>query len=191
MRRKFVRWCSLGPGLAIAGLGAAATGWACVPQPLVALLPRASGPPGSRIIVQALAVSGVQEVRWNSVEGTKLADAIGPSFSVEVTIPDVAEGLYSVVVLERRPDSSVGSTGRAAFLVTSAQDESSGEPAAARTSTTVAGTQRASSRNESAWAGVGGLVAGSAVLLGTGAAAGAWLARRAHARANRREPPPS
>ncbi|MDQ3825084.1 MAG: hypothetical protein M3325_04810, partial [Actinomycetota bacterium] len=89
-------------------LAARPPGWACVPQPLVSVLPRASAPPGGRVTVQALAVTGVQEVRWNSVDGPKLADAVGPSFSTDVTVPDVPDGLYTIIVLERRPDGSVG-----------------------------------------------------------------------------------
>lgn len=101
--------------LGIYGVSAA---WACVPQPLVTMQPRSSGPSGSSITLQVLSITGRAEIRWNAVDGARLGDGTGPSFSTLIHIPDVPAGLYSIVVLERQPDGSVGSTGRAAFEVT-------------------------------------------------------------------------
>lgn len=101
-------------------LGQAAAAWACVPQArLVSLLPQASGPAGSQVTVAALAFDpGPAEVRWNAPDGPLLATAQGPTFSAPVTVPDVATGLYTVVVIMRLPDGGVGSAGTAAFEVT-------------------------------------------------------------------------
>ncbi len=99
--------------------------WACVPQPLISVQPRASGPSGSDVTVEALAVSGAAEIRWNGVDGPLLATATGPSFSVPVSLPDAPPGLYAIVVFERGADGSVGSSGRAAFQITGDADQSS------------------------------------------------------------------
>lgn len=111
----------------ISGVLGATGAWACVPQPLISLQPLASGPPGSQVTVEALAVDGTVEIRWNSVDGPRLATANGPAFSVQVTIPEAPAGLYAMVVFERMPDGSVGSSGRAAFQVTADPIESGGK----------------------------------------------------------------
>ncbi len=102
--------------------------WACVPQPLVVLSPQASGPPGSRVTVNGLAVAGTVEIRWNGIDGPRLAQATGPNFSADVTIPEASEGLYVIIVAERKPDGGLGSTGRAAFYVTGQENSANSEP---------------------------------------------------------------
>lgn len=111
---------------------------ACVPQPLITLQPQASGPVGTQVTVNALAVNGPAEIRWNGVDGERLGDGTGPAFLAAVTIPDVPAGLYSIVVLERQADGSVGSTGRASFEVTRPDALSSTRAADPAASTTIA-----------------------------------------------------
>jgi len=108
----------LGAALVVPALVGATFAFACVPQPLVTLEPRASGAAGSQVTVTASALGDDAEIRWNALDGPELGTGTGPRFSQTVTIPTVADGLYSVLVLERKPDGSVGSTARAAFLVT-------------------------------------------------------------------------
>lgn len=161
---------------AVAVVGAA---WACVPQPLVTVRPASSGPAGTEVTVEGLAVNGALEIRWNSVDGPRLATATGPSFSVQVTIPEAPPGLYSVIVLERKPDASLASTGRAAFLVTGADPMPSGKPVP---------PPRNAARPAVVWdssvspALVVLAVMGGAALLALGAVGGALLTRRRHAR---------
>ncbi len=132
----FWAWCSGWRGLYryLAALGflgvviaTASLGWACVPQPLVSVQPMASGPPGGQVTVNALAITGPAEIRWSAPDGPLLATAAGPSFSVPITIPDVPRGLYSLVVVERQPGGSLGSSGIVAFEVTAPGDTLSGE----------------------------------------------------------------
>ncbi len=92
--------------------------FACVPQPLVSLKPYASGPPTSEVTLEAVAVPGSAEVRWNAIDGVVLARATGPNFSVVVTIPNVGEGLYAIIVVGRSENGSVAATGRSSFFVT-------------------------------------------------------------------------
>ncbi|MBW3643424.1 MAG: hypothetical protein KY447_10970 [Actinobacteria bacterium] len=61
---------------------------------------------------------GRAEVRWNAGDGELLGTANGPDFSVGVTIPQVAEGLYHVVVLARSPGGEIGNTSTVSFEVT-------------------------------------------------------------------------
>ena len=121
----------LATALLAAGVVLAGAAWACVPQPLVSITPKASGAAGSQVTVDVTAVNGDVEVRWNSIQGPELAKATGPSFSVPVTVPQVSEGLYAIVVLERAADGSANFTGRAAFLVTGATSPTTAPAAAA------------------------------------------------------------
>lgn len=125
MKTKVLRRALLSVAVVIVGVGAAGRAWSCVPQPLVTLQPQASGPSGSELTVDALAINGPAEIRWNGVDGQRLGDGTGPVFSAVVTIPEVPPGLYSIVVIERQADGSVGSTGRAAFQVTGPEPQSS------------------------------------------------------------------
>ena len=151
----------------------ASSAWACVPQPLLTLLPRASGAPGSQVTVDAVAVGDRAEIRWNGIDGPRLADGTGPSFSTAVTIPEVPPGLYSIVVIERQPDGSVGSTGRASFQVTQPDGQ-----ALPRTGDGAVRTTDASARGRSSPDPVPvALISGGAGLL-LGAVGGAQLAHR-------------
>ena len=155
-RAVVVAWV-LGSGLAAVG-----TAWACVPQPLVTISPRASGPVGSRVTVNVVGISNnaTNEIRWIGIDGPQLGTGNGAVFSTTVTIPSAPDGLYAVVVLERMADGSVGSTGRAAFLVTAAGGAG---PASARSDPIVPATHRSSSGASLAFAtGAVGLLAGAA-----------------------------
>jgi hypothetical protein len=146
--------------------------WACVPQArLVTIDPSSSGPSGSIVTVEGLAFDpGPAEVRWNASDGPRLATASGPDFSVSVTIPTTETGLYSIVVLSRAPDGSVGNAGSAAFQVTRPGDAQGAIPSAAA----APNPGRAGS---SSLPGVV-LAVGGVVLLVLGGLVGAYLSRR-------------
>lgn len=147
--------------------------WACVPQPLISLKPRASGPVGSEVTVDGLAVNGQAEIRWNGYDGPLLGRAVGPQFSVQVKIPESPEGLYSVIIIERQPGGGLGSSGRAEFLVTSA---SSGPSA---TMDGAAGATRSMPAGKSSLAlPVGLALLGGVGLLVLGAFGGAVIYRK-------------
>lgn len=155
--------------------------WACVPQPLVTIEPSASGPPGSEVTVEVMAVSGRAEIRWNAVDGPLLATGSGPQLSAPVAIPPVPPGLYTVVVVEREPGGGLGSSGRAAFLVTdggdsdgASADEQAAEPGDA--------SRDRAREPRSAPVPVGGLVAGGGALFATGLLAGVALRGRGRGR---------
>ncbi len=82
--------------LAVASLGmfSAALAWACTPQSHIDL-GATSGHPGDSIAVSGNAfLSGPVEIHWNSSTGPLLATATGPAFTVNVTLPKVAAGVY-------------------------------------------------------------------------------------------------
>ena len=87
---------------------------------LVFVRPQPSGPAGSQVLVVGLGFDAAKpvEVRWGSVDGEGLGRASGPDFSVDVVIPDVAPGLYTLVVASRQDDGALGSAGSTEFLVT-------------------------------------------------------------------------
>lgn len=92
---------------------------ACVPQPYIVVQPRASGPAGTQVEVVGDNFEGVAvEIRWNRLDGELLGKANGPAFSLTVTIPDQAEGLYSLLAVSRGAQGEVGSIARAAFSLT-------------------------------------------------------------------------
>lgn len=101
--------------LALLAVGRA---WACVPQPFVTVEPRASGPPGTEVTVEGTGFgSDPVEIRWNTLDGQRLASTGGPNFSLSVAIPDVPPGLYQIVVLSRDADASVTQKALAPFDV--------------------------------------------------------------------------
>ncbi len=170
-----------GTSLALFGLFVilmgASTAWACVPQPLITLSPQASGPRGSRVTVDGLAIEGPVEIRWDAVDGPLLGKAMGPTFSAEVTIPEASEGLHAIIVAERRPDGGLGSTGRASYEVTApARSSVGGEASQGTTADATTATDTASSTPPSASGGL--LLAGGAGLLAVGAIGGAVFSRR-------------
>ena len=172
MIRSLLRGGALCLLAAIGATGAAA--WACVPQPLVSVQPKASGPPGSEVTVVTQAVAGPAEVRWNATDGPLLAKGIGsPNLSVKAKVPDVPEGLYTIVVVMREPGGADGSTGRAAFLVTGSQGPGGNAPEAPAGSDAKGRSEPTGTRLNPA-----GIVGGGAFLLVAGGAGGAWLTRR-------------
>ena len=91
--------------------------WACVPIPLVTVLPRASAPAGTTVMVQGENFPGPVEIRWNSLEGPLLATAQDANVPTAVQVPSGPTGLSMVIVLTRQSDRTVGVVGRAPFLV--------------------------------------------------------------------------
>jgi hypothetical protein len=166
-------------GLLVILMGAS-TAWACVPQPLITLSPQASGPAGSRVTVDGLAIEGTVEIRWDAVDGPLLGKAMGPTFSAEVTIPEASEGLHAIIVAERRPDGGLGSTGRASYEVTApARSSVGGEAMASGQGTTADGTTSTNTSSSTPPFASGGLLlAGGAGLLAVGAIGGAVFSRR-------------
>lgn len=166
------RWATLSVASAAVPVCVAAAAWACVPQPLLSLDPSGSGPAGSEVTVVGNDISGASaEIRWNGPEGPLLAKASGRTFSVPVKVPDVPEGLYTLMVIGRLVDGTVSGTGRASFLVTGADGSVSGAAATASPSANVSSGTSSSDVSP-------GLVAGGAGLLGLGTAAGVALSRR-------------
>lgn len=166
-------WAVVATALGVAGLAAQA--WACVPQPLVYIEPLSSGPAGSQVTVNASAISGEAEVRWNGLDGPELAKASGAHFAVPVTIPaDAREGLYAIVVLTRTAGGGVTSTGRAAFLVTPPGGPAAGGSATGGTA--APGSNPEAKRSSNGVSGAG-LVLGVAGVLVVGLALGAVIGR--------------
>jgi len=157
--------------LAVVALGGRA--WACVPQPLVSLQPMGSGPAGSEVTVNAIAVNGAAEIRWNGSDGALLSTVAGPAISSKVKVPAVEPGLYTIIVVERTKTGSLGSSGRAAFLVTPG-----GTPAAAIPPARVEppGEDPASSGGDGVRPVLA--VAGGVILLAVGGMGGAILSAR-------------
>lgn len=156
---------------------AAAAAWACVPQPLLSLEPSGSAPPGAEVTVKGNDISGATaEIRWNDPEGPLLAKVTGRSFAVPVKIPDVPEGLYTLMVIGRLTDGTVSGTGRASVLVTASGGS------VGRSAVTPAPAVNGSSATSSGLSP--GLAVAGAGLLALGAGCGVGFSRR-----NRRPPP--
>ena len=84
--------------LVVAG---AAVGWPAVAHACSATtniaLGSGQGPSGSTVSVRGAAFAGGPvQIHWGSVTGPLLATPVGATFSVRVTIPDVAPGLYYI-----------------------------------------------------------------------------------------------
>lgn len=159
--------------LSVALTAVLTTAWACVPFPqaLATLQPQSSGPPGTEVTVHGLGYDkGPIEIRWNALDGPRLASATGPDFSVPVTIPEAPDGLYSVVVLSRAQDGSIGSAGSTPFQVIS---PGSGGPG---TNPSPSKTSSPSSRSS-----VPALLTGGALVV-VGALIGAVASRRRRSR---------
>ncbi|HET7487541.1 MAG TPA: hypothetical protein VFJ85_06385 [Acidimicrobiales bacterium] len=111
------------------------------------------------------------EIRWNTFDGPVLGHVTGPQFSQPVTIPAVAPGLYTILVLERIADGTIGSTARTAFqVVGAAAPVQPPRPAAA-----LAASSRPSSRSATPSVLLG-------MVLGAGLVAVGYLARAAAGR---------
>lgn len=169
-------------------VGVTLPAWACVPQPLVTIEPAASGPAGSEVTVEGVALNGRVEVRWNAIDGPLLATGSGPEISAAVAIPSVSPGLYSVVVVEREPGGGLGSSGRAAFLVTGDDGPGGGVTEEEAAGPGDSGGDAVADQR-SASVPVGGLVAGGAGLFAGGVLAGVALRGRGRQREGRRPAP--
>ena len=113
----------------LVALGAGAPAWACVPQPFIVVQPQASGASGTEVeVVGTNFDPGPAEIRWNGLDGALLAKAEGPSFAATITVPDDAEGLYTLIALSRGAQGEVIGTARAAFAVTG-EDQATPPPA--------------------------------------------------------------
>lgn len=89
--------------------GSLGPAWACLPQPIIEVMPQSFGSPGAAMTVDALRfASGPAELRWGSVDGPLLGKGTGPNFSLATTVPHMAGGLYTIVGFSRAADGSVG-----------------------------------------------------------------------------------
>lgn len=170
----------------VAVLSAASMAWACTYQPrIVGVTPQATERGGVvRMTAQGVAAAQAVEIRWNGTEGLKLAetrsDAVG-NFSVDVAIPDVAPGVYSLVAV-----AGSNAVARAAFEVTGDVPASvAAHPTIASStgfgpSLVDAAPARSSGTDPGFMAGMALLVAGS-LALASGVAVAAVRRRRATA----------
>ena len=108
-------------GLATAGalVVAAGVSWACTPQASVVTSPGTASA-GSTVTVTggsfySGAGYGAVEVRWDG--GVLLASAPGPSFSLQVQVPNAPPGVYSVVAQQKDAQGAVAGTASTAFTV--------------------------------------------------------------------------
>lgn len=152
-----------------AATAAGSVAWACVPQPYIVVQPRASGPVGAQVqVVGDNFERSTAELRWNGLDGQLLGKANGPTFSLNVTIPNHEAGLYSLLAISRGAQGEVGSIARAAFSVTGIDEpvaEEGGATSEAR------GQEERSSSSP-----VPAMVVGGALVV-AGGAAGAAMAR--------------
>ncbi len=148
----------------LATVGVAA---ACVPQPLLLVQPGASESPGAKLTAMGTTFgSGPAEVRWNALDGPLLGTAPGPDFSVEFTVPDVPDGLYTVVGIARSPSGGIEGTARASLQVVRTGGEGGQPDGENKAGTTPKGGGRRS--GSSTPVPVAALAAGGVVLLGLG-----------------------
>lgn len=117
-------------GIAIAfGVGAmvliaSATAWACTSSAALNPISPASAAPGATVTVSGRQFTEAErgvEVRLTSSgssTGTLLAVATGPSFSVNVQVPSVSAGRYTVVAYGRESDGSMAGQAATSFEVT-------------------------------------------------------------------------
>lgn len=120
----------IGTGVVAALLMLVSAAWACTARPVVLPPSPQTGPAGTAVTIrgQAVPANGPVEIRWNALSGepvaTTRADANG-HFSVVVTVPDTAPGIYPVVL--STADAAVA---RTVFHVTpsAATPASGGEP---------------------------------------------------------------
>lgn len=121
-----------GLGAIACSLGVASIAWACSPTFNLKSNPPA-GAANTEVTISGTAFTsgdsssggkgnlGPVEIRWNSITGTQLGSAAGPSFSIKVTIPNAKQGFYSIVSVQRSTDSGqVVGKASAAFEVTAA-----------------------------------------------------------------------
>ncbi len=133
------RYAVLGFALAAIALAIAGQAWACTGQPQVFSVTPLSAVSGAQVTMHGeAALAQTLELRWNGVAGPKLAqvttDQVG-NFTLAFTVPDVAPGIYSLVVVAAGDDALAqearlagAGVGRAAFEVQGASG-STGRPA--------------------------------------------------------------
>ncbi|MGH9152218.1 MAG: hypothetical protein ACRD03_07460, partial [Acidimicrobiales bacterium] len=81
--------------------GGSAMAWACTPSAHLVPISPATGEVGSRITVAGRAFHAAEvAIHWGGADGPLLATATGPSFSVPVTVPPAAPGVYLVVAIQ-------------------------------------------------------------------------------------------
>lgn len=123
-----------GIGVLAVVLATVSFAWACVPQGAFDLSP-STGAAGTQ--VTALGNNfppGPVEIRWGSRQGTLLATATGPSFSISVTIPSgLSPGVYYVSASPPEGGHGAHSATAAAFTVT---DGPTGTPSPGRSPST-------------------------------------------------------
>ena len=95
----------VGIGLGAATVVATASlAFACSPRCCVGALLSTSGPADSTVQVRGTEFGGTTaEIRWASNDGALLATATGNDWTRTITVPRVAPGFYSIVVLGRDP----------------------------------------------------------------------------------------
>jgi len=169
-------------GIAVV-LGTLAAAWACTGQPQVFSVNPITAPVGAQVTMrgEAVAVGAPVELRWNGVAGPKLAEVTADSragFEMVFTVPEVAPGVYSLVVVTRDGAAAVG---RTAFEVSGAGTVTADSGFASATQ--AAGLDAAVPVGSSAalLAGVGLLAAGGVALF-AGFAVATVRRRRAPAR---------
>ncbi|HSH58198.1 MAG TPA: hypothetical protein VK988_00890 [Acidimicrobiales bacterium] len=151
---------ALGVLTSVVCLGAFA--WACTGQPRFVGASVPTGPARATVAVrgEGAVPSAPVEIRWNGVNGTKLATAtadVDGNFQASVTIPEASPGIYSLVA------GAGGTTlGRTAFEVTATTARSATPSSPARWS-----ARPASADDPSGYGSQWGFRAG-AILLGVG-----------------------
>lgn len=119
VRSRRRRYLSLLPALSTLLLAAGAShAWACVPQPLLFLEPRSSGPVGSEIVVRGINFGpGQTEVRWSGPQGILLATGPGGQISIPISIPASEPGLYLLTVITRDGVGAIDTSAVSSFEV--------------------------------------------------------------------------
>lgn len=131
------RFLIVGAGALVALLTAGSFAWACSPSGNVSVDPD-SGAAGSTVTVSGggfetpTAADEVPiEIRWNSTSGRVLGGAVGPDFSVSVTIPSNASGrTHYIVAVQRKSDGSITRQATAPFTVTTTAPAEASQPPA-------------------------------------------------------------
>lgn len=141
----------------------AGAAWACTAVASVDVEGR-SGAPGSKQVVKGLAFGdGEVELRWNAPDGALLAKATGPAFSVPVTIPESAPGVYYLVGVQRDAGGKVWKA-PASFEVLAPGDVAA-QPSSVNAGAGLAASSAADRGTSPLALGVGLLVAGAVVLV--------------------------
>ncbi|MCA1571830.1 MAG: hypothetical protein ABR540_13520 [Acidimicrobiales bacterium] len=162
-------------GTAAVALVVASSAWACVPFPIITVEPQSSGFAGQEVTVKGIDLGlGMVEVRWNTMDGPRLATAPGPTFTAQIKIPDAPSGLYTVVLLTRAEDDSVTVKASTQFEIVGPSSGGAATPAS---------TARPADKDSSRGPGVVLLAVGGLVLLALGVLLGTRVRRRDRANA--------